>query len=156
MSSWVKWATLGVLFILVFAQCSHGLEFHLDWNGTFSPPHNEPVLGGHGKGKVARYRFQLEPSLAFKYLLLTGQFNAWGVNTWAPSSSHQSKSWEHDNWSIEEVRYTYKIRAYLGEEDAKIKLFSEYYQPINSAEWGKGGTSMGDYWWLVGFSGRLF
>lgn len=151
MKIWVKWAILSVFVILFFAQCSHGFEFHLGWNAAFVPPHNEPVVGN----KVARYRFQFKPIIETKWLEYNGEFSAWGVNTWTSPNSHISSSWSHDNWNIEEVRYTTKHIVYLG-QNKSLRVYSEFYQPINSADWGKGGSSMGDYWWLVGLSGRLW
>jgi len=141
---------LCVLMAAIFSLPAFALETHLDWNAAFAPPHNEPVVGN----KVARYRLQLEPQVKLSCLRLTGQVNIWAVNTWTSRDSHESKSWKHDDWSIEDLRYTFKVRGDIGPE--KLSLFTEYYQPINSADWGKGATSFGSYWWLVGVSGRIW
>lgn len=138
-----------LIALLLFASPLHAAEFHLDWNATFVPPHNEPVLWD----MVARYRLQLNPQVKFEYLDIRPQLNVWGVNTWIAPNKQLSTSWFHDDWSIEEVRYTYKVKAFIGPESWKIRPYTEYYDAING---GKGATSFGSYWWLIGVSGRLF
>jgi len=122
---------------------------HLDWNLTAVPPHNEPVVGN----KVARYRLQLEPQIEYKFFRAEAQLNAWAVNTWKPKHMQASTAWKDDDWTVEEIRYTTKFRVEVGPKP--LALFMEYYQPINDG-WGKGASSFGSYWWLVGISGRVW
>jgi hypothetical protein len=121
----------------------------LEWNATFVPPHHEPVVGD----KVARYRLQVIPGYEMEYFRISLQLDAWGVQTWQPSSvvGHNWQAYENSDWSVEEWRLGTTTRAEAGPD--KLHFYTEYYMPIDRKTWGGHGMER-HYYWLVGFGGR--
>lgn len=149
--------------LLVFVICfisiigtvvnSHALQphFSLQWNATFAPPHNEPIIGN----RVARYRLQVEPTVKFGWLRYRLMINAWGVNRWQQGCvvGDGMSAWENSDWSVERWRFSFLQRAEIGPK--LFHVFVEDYQPIHARSWGGHGMET-DHYLLVGIGGILW
>jgi hypothetical protein len=141
-----------ICWAMVFGApvCSEAVktDFYLQWNATFAPPHNDPVVGD----RVARYRVQVEPNLEIGWLRYRLRFNAWGVNRWQSVDKVGGglDSWSNSDWSVEKWRLSLLHQAEFGPKS--IHLFVEYYQPIDSNDW-KGHGLETHYYMLTGIGG---
>ena len=139
--------------LLLTSLSAQALDYDLglDYNLTFVPPHNEPIVGS----KVARYRIQATPKLELgKYFRYEIDVTAWGVNDWRTSEvvGHGfPEAWEGSDWSVDEWRFSMTHKVELGTD--KFHGYIEGYRPINGDEWG--GVSMRHYHLLVGFGGSF-
>ncbi|MEZ4599175.1 MAG: hypothetical protein R2940_05245 [Syntrophotaleaceae bacterium] len=148
---------LVMLFSILLASClsAYGGWFtdhtNLEYNITFAPPHNEPVVGD----RVARYRVQLRPSVEFKYFRYNLKIDAWACNTWQSNDviGNGGDAWDNSDYSIEKWRIGFTHRAEAGPKI--IHLFTEYYVPYDNDSWGGHGMER-HYYWLVGFGGKFW
>jgi len=127
-------------------------ELHLAWNAVTFPPHNEAVVAG----KVARYRLQATPSVEFKYFKYSLQVDAWGVNTWQPSSvvGNGIQNWDQSDWSVEEWRLSTLQRVQVG--SSQLHLYVEAYMPISrDSDWSGGHGMETEYYNGVGVGGMF-
>ena len=151
-----KFISISTLLLLLFATPSLADNWFTDhtslnYNLTFSPPHNEPVVGN----QVARYRLQLNPEITFKYARYDLEFDVWGTNQWRNGSTvgNGSEAWDNSDWSIDKYRLSLTHKVHLGPET--LHIFTEYYMPIDRKSWGGHGMET-NYYWLVGFGGTLW
>ena len=78
---------------------------------------------------------------------------AWGVQGWNRYVGNGTDAWGDSDWGVEEWRHTVttKVTYWL---DPMFGLYSEYYTPVDRHNWNGHGQES-NYYWLVGFRGRL-
>jgi hypothetical protein len=138
---------LAFCILLIFLSVSKvsAIDINLEFNTTFAPPHNEPVIGD----KVARYRIQVTPSLQWGIVEFRLKSNWWGVNTWQHPSivGHGYEAWENSDWSVEEWRWTgVSELSFNTSKRTAVYIESEYTEGFEGHQ---------SYYHLVGFRWQL-
>jgi len=145
---------LAGLFMLLLWPClGYGLEYNVNWNFTFAPPHHEPVVGN----RVARYRLYVEPEIHTKYADFSLISQTWFRQKWQPSVlvGHGIEAWKNSDWGFDDTKTSVTFRTIMSPfEDKRVGLFVEYYMPLSRTTWGGHGMET-NYYLLVGVGGKF-
>lgn len=145
-------ACIVVLFLATPALA----EFHLDYLATFTPPHNEAIVGYDRKvgGLVERYRMELNPTFQYKKLELSFMVRAQGTNKWQKPADvgHGFSEWGESDWNVDKWKYSYTAKG-IYRFTPMFGAYIRQYSPIGDWE-GHGNETHYDV--QVGLTGRLF